>query len=397
MSSRASRGFAWSLWTLYVVLACLSLAIACYGATLPNDADVEPVWLSALTSLSTFVFATTGALVAARRPENPIGWVMCSISLAWTILAIAEPGAAVNAARPGSLPAEQALAWLNEWAVWPAFGLTAIFLLLFPDGRPLSPRWRPAGWLAAGGVVLSVLGAALRPDPLVGGIANPVGMDATGVLEGVRVTGAALLTAAFVAAVLSLLLRFRRAAGIERQQLKWLAYVVVAPLAVVLPLAAVDLSLMEDILWGATLFVLLVGIPITTALAVLRYRLYDIDRIIRRTLVYGIATAALAAVYFAVVLLLQQVFSSFAGGSDLAIAGSTLAAAALFRPVRARVQALVDRRFYRRKYHAERTLETFSARLRDEIDLDTLHSELVAVVEETMRPAGVSLWLRSER
>jgi hypothetical protein len=385
---------AWALWTLYVVLACLLLAITTYGATLPGDPDLEPVWLSVLTSLSIAVFATAGALVAARRPENPIGWVMCGISLSWTILAVAESGAAVNAARPGSLPAATALAWLSQWAVWPAFGLTAIFLLLFPDGRVLSPHWRLAAWVAAAGVVLSVLGEALRPELLVGGIANPVGVDAAGAIEAVRVTGAALLTAGLIAAVLSLLLRFRRATGIERQQLKWLAFVVVAPLPIVLPIMAVDLDLADDILWGATLFVLLVGIPITTALAILRYRLYDIDLIIRRTLVYGVATVALAGVYLAVVLLLQEAFSSFAGGSDLAIAASTLAAFALFRPVRNRVQGLVDRHFYRGKYDAQRTLEAFSTRVRDEVELGAVETELAATVDETMRPAHVSVWLR---
>jgi hypothetical protein len=399
VSARTATWLAWGLWALYLVLAGLSLALAVYGATLALEAsNLEPIWLTVVSTLGVAVFATAGAMVAARRPGNPVGWLMCSISLTSVVSGIAESGAEIAAGRPGSLPGQQAFAWVYEWAVWPAFGLSAIFLLLFPEGRPLTPRWRFACWLAVGGIVLVFLGEGLHPDRLTGGVANPVGVEEPGLLEAVRIAGASLLAASLLAAVLSLLLRFRRARGVERQQLKWLAYVVATPIAVVLPVAVADPNLAGSVLWGGgSLLALIVGIPVATAIAILRYRLYDIDLIIRRTLVYGVLSALLAGLYFGIVLVLQEVFSSFAGGSDLAIAVSTLAVAALFRPVRSRIQAWVDRRFYRRKYDAQRTLEAFSARLRDEIDLDALAGELRSVVRETMQPAHVSLWLRGSR
>jgi hypothetical protein len=286
------------------------------------------------------------------------------------------------------------LAWFSTWPVWLALGLSAIFLLLFPEGRPLTAHWRFAGWLAGCAIVLSVLGEALRPDRLTGGFANPIGVDMPGLLQAVRVAGASLLTASFAAAVLSLALRYRRARGVERQQIKWLAYVVAAPLAVALPVAAVDWDLAGDVLWGGALFALLVGIPVATGFAILRYRLYDIDLLIRRTVVYALVTGGLAALYFGLVIGMQAAFSGFAGGSDLAIAGSTLAVAALFRPARARVQAAVDRRFYRRRYDSQRTLESFAAHVREQVDLEALTAQLGAVVSATMQPRHVSLWIR---
>ena len=394
MSSRAASRLALSLLALYVVLAGLSVALSVYGASSGERANIEPIWLNVVVSLGLAVLATAGALVATRRPENPIGWLMCSISLVWVVGLIAETGAEIASARPGSLPAPEALAWLSAWTIWPAFGLSAIFLLLFPEGRPLAPRWRFGAWLVGCAIVLTVVGEALRPGRLTGGFRNPVGVDVAGLLEALRVAGVVLLVASFVAALLSLALRFRRARGVERQQLKWLAYVVAAPIAAALPVAAADWDLADDVLWVGTLLALIVGIPLATALAILRYRLYDIDLIIRRTLVYGVLSALLAGLYLGIVLALQQVFSSFAGGSDLAIAMSTLAVAALFRPVRSWIQAAVDRRFYRRKVDAQRTLSAFAAKLRDEIDLEALEVELRQVVQETVQPARVWLWLR---
>jgi hypothetical protein len=396
VSTRTATRLAWAFWGLYLILAGLEIALAIYAELEVERADLEPIWLTLLGALGLTMFATTGALVAARRPENPIGWVMCGTSLVGVLSGIGEIGAEIAAARPEALPAPQVVAWFYEWSTWLAFGLSAIFLLLFPDGRPLARRWRMALWLAVSSIVLSILGEGLDPDPLHGGFENPLGVEANGLLETIRQVGGALLIASLAAAVLSLALRFRRAGGIERQQVKWLAFVVAAPIALVLPLAAIDWELAGGVLWAATLFAVLVGVPIATALAVLRYRLYDIDLIIRRTLVYGTATVALAGVYLTIVLLLQEVFSSFVGGSDLAIAASTLIAFALFRPIRTRIQALVDRRFYRRKYDAQRILETFAARLRDQVELDALETELADTVDHAMRPAHVSVWLRRQ-
>jgi hypothetical protein len=324
---------------------------------------------------------------------------MCGVALLWAVSGVADIGTEIASVRPESLPVPEGLAWLSEWVWIPGLALGAIFLpLLFPDGRPVTRRWRFVVWFAAAAMVLSLLGEALRPDRLTGGFANPVGVDAPGLLSAARVAGTVLLLVSVAAALLSLAVRFRRARGVERQQLKWFVYAV-APLAPAFALLGLDFAgvgtNLGNIGWGAALVTLLVIVPVGTAIAILRYRLYDIDLIIRRTLVYGVLSGLLAGGYFGIVLALQQVFSGFAGGSDLAIAVSTLAVAALFRPVRSRIQALVDRRFYRAKYDAQRTLEAFSARLRDEIDLEALTGELRAVVQETIQPAHVSLWLRT--
>ena len=231
MSTRTATRLAWSLWGLYLVLAGLEIAFAIYAESEVERADLEPIWLTLLGALGLTVFATTGALVAARRPENPIGWVMYCTSLVWVLSGIGEVGAEIATVRPEAVPAPQVFAWFYEWSTWLAFGLSAIFLLLFPDGRPLTRRWRLALWLAVSGIVLSILGEGLDPDPLHGGFANPLGVDANGLLEAIRLVGAALLVASLAAAVLSLALRFRRARGIERQQLKWLAFVVATPIA----------------------------------------------------------------------------------------------------------------------------------------------------------------------
>jgi hypothetical protein len=276
-------------------------------------------------------------------------------------------------------------------------------LLLFPDGRLPSRRWRPvlAGLLA--GIVLLMLAGTLPPgrfaEPFAE-VSNPFGVPGTrGVMAAVDLVGWVLVIAGIGLAGGAMVVRLRRAAGIERQQLKLVLAVGSAAAA------AAALIMTTWFVWPSdglqirmgVLCICLATVPAAAGLAILRYRLYDIDLIIRRTLVYGVVTAGLGGLYFAIVLALQQAFSGFAGGSDLAVAGSTLAVAALFRPVRNRVQALVDRRFYRRRYDTQRTLEAFSARLRDEIDLGTLRRELLQVVDETMRPANLSLWLRGGR
>ena len=290
------------------------------------------------------------------------------------------------------------MGWLWSWTPYVGLGITAAFLLLlFPDGRLPSRRWRPVAWLAAGSLVALFLGS-FSPGPLGGfdditSIENPFGIDRAGgffdSLEGS--TGWTLLVVSILASASSFVLRLHRARGDERQQLKWFAYAATLLAAGFITLSATD---GESWIGAAPLVAGLVALPLAIGIAILRYRLYEIDVIIRRTLVYGAVTAGLAGLYFGIVLALQQVFSSFAGGSDLAVAVSTLAVAALFGPARRRVQHAVDRRFYRRRYDAQRTLETFSARLRDEVDLDALGTELRTVVRDTMQPSDVSLWLR---
>jgi hypothetical protein len=260
--------------------------------------------------------------------------------------------------------------------------------LLFPTGRPLTPRWAVVVWLAAVAVALSFVSSAFKAGPLDGAPAvdNPLGIDSPAVVI-IGKIGGFLLIPALVASILSLVLRFRSSSGVERQQIKW-----VASAALLLPLAATGLGLGGEASWPLILIALVI-VAIAVTIAMLRYRLYDIDVVINRALVYGCLTATLVATYLASVLLLQLALEPFTQGSGLAVAASTLAAAALVRPARTRIQAIVDRRFFRRKYDAALTLERFGARLRDEVDLDTVRSDLRTAVAETMQPAHVSLWV----
>jgi hypothetical protein len=271
-----------------------------------------------------------------------------------------------------------------------AIGLGAFLLLIYPTGQVLSRRWRPVSWLlVASGLVVS-LDTVFGPGTLssVEGAAKPVQIDAPFFVHGGWAWPGFLL--AGLLAIVSVAVRYRRSDAVERQQLRWF-------------LAAVPIFV-TSIFWvpssdalAALVALGLASLPIAAGIAILRYRLYDLDLVVKRTLVYGVVTAGLAGLYFGIVLALQEVFSSVAGGSDLAVAISTLAVAVLFGPARRRVQRAVDRRFYRRRYDARRTLETFSARLRDEVDLDTLRAEMLGVVDETVQPSRVSLWLRSGR
>jgi hypothetical protein len=269
---------------------------------------------------------------------------------------------------------------------------TTFLLLLFPDGHLASRRWRPVAWLAAGILATVLVANALAPGPLDSfpRFANPLGIDLLGgVLDRVLALAGALYLGVTASCVAAVVVRFRRSRGEERQQLKWFAYA--AGLLLIFLLLNVLAGDPNNLFFGVglTLF------PLATGIAVLRYRLYDIDRLISRTLVYGLLTALLAGIYGGAVLVLGQVFGGVGGDPPSGVvAGATLAVAALFQPLRRRVQAAVDRRFNRRRFDAARTVETFSVRLRDEIDLDMLSAELLTVVDQTMQPTAVSLWLQ---
>jgi hypothetical protein len=376
-------------------LAALTAALLAIGAgflvwSLVGPAEDGQAADQVLLGVFALFFGSVGAFLVARRPENAIGWIFVVDGLAWALsFACAAYAVAALYVPESSLPYGETTVWLATWLAIPGYAITAaLVFLLFPDGRPLSPRWRPIVWLGAFGIVLATAAFAVTPGPLEDPFQrfqNPHGMETLSDVLGF--IGWPLVLAGLGAGLIALILRRRHAGRDEREQIKWVlsAFVVLAALLI----AGVAF---ENA--GAVFAAGLVGVPVATAIGILKYRLYDIDLIIRRTLVYGVLSALLAGLYFGIVLALQQVFSSFAGGSDLAIAVSTLAVAALFRPVRRRIQGIVDRRFYRRKYDAQRTLEGFSARLRDEIDLDSLSGELRAVVQETMQPAHVSLWLR---
>ena len=395
MSPRSAPLLAWSLWAL-----CLALAAALLVLVRANDpsrfAD-QPLYMAGFLA-----FSTVGALVASRRPENPIGWLFCVVALANFVWAFAWQYAVYAlVTNPGSLPGGLAMAWFGTgWTATLAWGLMATFVpMLFPTGRLPSPRWRPVAWFAAILLALEMLALAFKAGPIADAgpfVSNPAGIEgASGLFALVEGLGMPLLLAVMAASVLSLILRFRRSRGEERQQIKWFAY------AAVLLVASIILGVVANfaprLVSAANALQILgvAGVPVAVGIAILRYRLYDIDRIINRTLVYAALTATLVLVYVGGVVFLQYVFRALAGSeSRLAVVASTLAIAALFVPLRRRVQWFVDRRFYRQKYDAAKTLDAFSVRLRNETNLDALNDELVGVVRKTIQPAHASLWLR---
>jgi heme/copper-type cytochrome/quinol oxidase subunit 3 len=345
------------------------------------------------------VLALIAPAIVRRRPDNAIGLIFAVLVLV-TGLALLADAYAVLVADPGSgsRPYDHEAAWVSNWA-WaiPAVTLLACELpLRFPDGALPSPRWRWVERLVLVASVAFVLGMAFSSGKLDSyPIDNPVGIEAGPLFHLLLGFGGLLVLIAAVLCLSAIVLRFRRARGLERQQLKLLA---VGALGAALALAAIPVFAGGfDIQAGSvTVPIAVACIVLSAALAVLRYRLYDIDRLISRTLSWVVLTAVLGLAYLALVLLGQQLFSSFAGGSGLAIAASTLAIAALFLPLRSRVQRVVDRRFYRRRYDAQRTLDAFGARLREHVELDELRAELCQVVETTVQPASASVWLRGE-
>ena len=347
-------------------------------------------------------FVTVGALVVSRRPENLVGWLLLAIGFE-VVLGSFVAGYAEYAllVRSGSLPGGIAAAWLAEWLLVPVFHLLALLLLLFPDGRLPSRRWRPFVWLVVITALAAVFARAFSPGPLEAfpSTPNPLGIEALGGLLPVvertwEVVGLILVV---VVATASLFVRVRRASGVERQQVKWLLYA-----ATLLSVAGLLTLIIEPIGTGWVGLVLItlgfLSVPVAIGIAILRYHLYDIDIIINRSLVYVSLTAILSGVYFGGVTATQALFRTLTGQEQLpqlVVVASTLVIAALFNPLRRRIQSFIDRRFYRRKYDARKTLEGFSTRLRDETDMEALNDELVRVVGETMQPAHVSLWLRS--
>jgi hypothetical protein len=359
-------------------------ALVLLGCGLALHPSLTQGWLLPIASS----FAVVGGLIASRRPENPIGWLFLGFGVLAAIdFAAYKYGYRALVTHPGSLPAGNVAVSVADHVWHPGFGLFVLSFLLFPNGRPLSPGWRwvvratvvTYGGLALSGIFESGYLKAEEEIPAEPLFHGPVEQIASIVFGLLLFANLALLVVAGV----SLIVRLKRSRGEERQQVKWFAY------TVAFVMFSVPASLFAlDQAYGVELFPL---IPVSAAVAIFRYRLYDIDVVVNRTLVYGALTATLGGAYLACVLTLQLVLSP---SSDLAIAGSTLAVAALFRPARARIQVLVDGRFYRRRYDAQRTLETFSARLREEVDIETLDAQLREVVRDTVQPAHVSVWLR---
>jgi hypothetical protein len=385
MSRRLVSWLAWAVCALSLTLTALNFLLIAMNVSLNVPAYV--FWPE-LTSIAVG-YSVIGAIIASRLPNHPIGWICCAIGLIAAVDHFAgEYAVFALLAQPHPLPGGRAMLWLQGW-FWMLFvGLIVFLLLLFPTGRLPSSRWRPFAWASVGVISAAVIwSSAISPDVGFNAPPSPVQLSVL-LLGGV--------------AAASLVVGRRNARGVERQQIKWLLYV--GPLffiAAGLHIGFYYFWLSEGSwgLWASYLLVIVGGLsgPIAIGVAILRYRLYEIDLLINRTLVYGSLTATLIVLYFGGIVVLQRVFVSLTGQrSTLAVVASTLLIAALFTPLRRRIQSFIDRRFYRRKYDARKTLEAFSAQLRDETDLDALSDDLVGVVRETMQPAHISLWLRRE-
>ena len=386
MSSRRSHGRL--AWALAAVAPSLLLV-----AWLIRGVDVGS---SGLVPALGLAFSGVGALVASRQPDNAMGWLFLGIGATTGLGMLAGAYAERWVAGDGGSRALGEAAAVYGTLSWIPFILVpcTFVLLLFPDGRLVSRRWRWVAWCAGGGIAGVVLVSAVAPGPLEDypTLDNPYGVDGP-LLGPLTAIAVALLLVGLVGSVASVIVRFRRAQGERRQQIKWLA-LAGAVAAVIVPVATAGSDLWGTAAANVACMLAVLGLPLAAGVAILRYRLYDIDVVINRALVYGAVTASLAVAYLACVLLLQLVLSPLTADSGLAVAASTLAVAAMFRPARARAQAVVDRRFYRRRYDAAQTLASFSGRLRDELDLDALDADLRGVVIEAMQPAHVTLWLR---
>jgi hypothetical protein len=366
----------------------------------------DPLLEDALLIAGFGAFAVVGALLVAKRPTNLIGWVMAAVALMVGLGLVGDAYAAyvmTTRGQPDTLAVVGA--WTQGWYWYLLLSLVVVYLpLLFPDGRLLSRRWLAVAVLAGIGtldmVVLGALTETLRGTIVDYKIDNPIGIEGLGPVEDLPVfgtLGGLLLGVGTIGAVASVVVRFRRSRGIERQQIKWFLYA--AALLLFFSGSVLASDFLPEIISSVALGLALVALPTTIGVAVLRYRLYDIDVIINRSLVYGSLTATLALLYLGGVTATQTIFRELTGQEEqpqLAIVVSTLVIAALFNPLRRSIQSFIDRRFYRRKYDAAKTLEAFSAKLRDETDLEALNNELVGVVRETMQPAHVSLWLRPD-
>jgi hypothetical protein len=384
---------AWSMLAIYVVGVGVGMPLMVANGEFQRDPGGQASLILALTA-----FMVVGAVIVAHRPGNAIGWIFSAIGLltgtgffAWQYAEYAY------ITRGNPLPGALLSAWYNNWWWFPTLILaTIVTVLVFPTGRLLSARWRPVAWLTAAITATTVALSAFAPTLDLGQrtkLRNPIGLawipDPAHSALGPVLLG--LLLVCTGAAVVSLVLRFRRSQGVERQQLKWFTYAGV----LLFSWSIVDFALPEVAPFTAFFGLTIALVPVAAGIAVLRYRLYDIDRLINRTLVYGLLTALLAGVYAGAVLVLGQVFGGVGGEPpSWAVAGVTLAVAALFQPARRRIQQVVDRRFNRRNYNAATTIAAYNVRLRDQLDLDTLSTELLGVIDHTMEPTRVSLWLQ---
>lgn len=390
MSDRGLRRLAWFVYAFII-------AIVLAGALLKGTLTYDDIF-----GIPFFAFATMGLFVATRQPRNPVGWVFVFVGLTPTLGFFTSSYAYRSLQTAGGLPGGTVLEWVSSWAWFPGIGALITFgLLLFPDGKLPSPRWRSFPYIAATYLFVVTASMAFKPglmepfDATLPSNPNPFGLQgAAGFMETLEGVSFSLFPLFALVCASSLVLRFRRSATEQRQQIKWFAYSALMLVLIVMFEDLFDMLLGERL--GELFFLLGMIFPsVGAGIGILKYRLFDIDVVINRTLVYGALTGALALVYLGVVVVMQGMLGNFTEDSDLAIAASTLAVAGLFGPFRARIQAFIDRRFYRRKYDAQLTLESFSSRLRDTVDLQHLTQDLASVVQETVQPSHVSVWLRA--
>ena len=399
MRSRSASWLAWSLAGLSVAMFVAGVALTILSLSGAPDTRPSSTW-GTVGGLLIFVpflaFPLVGALIASKRPHNPIGWICLTAGLFWMLISLPISF--------GPYPVTSAALTQGVWV--PPVGLLGIYvILLFPDGKLPSRKWRPFAWFAGMVMFLICVGFIFLPGPLEGypGVRNPFGLEGQPWASVAASVVLPLLPLCMLASALSLVWRYRHAGREMREQIKWVAFAasLVAAGYLVTLISGLVLASEASSAWRAFLEIMVqlsfAGIPVAIGFAVLKYRLYDIDFIINRALVYGLSTILLVATYFGGVVGSQYVFRTLTGGeTQLAIVASTLAIAAVFNPLRRRMQAFVDSRFYRRKYDAAKTLAAFSARLRNETDVDVLRNDVIGVVSSTVQPAHASLWLRPD-
>src|SRR5215203_2887143 len=405
MDARAATWLARSLCALSLALTALSYLLISLNLSL--DGPVYFYWLEPTTIA--IGYSVIGAVIASRLPDHPIGWICCAIGLTGAVEHLSSEYAIYALlAHPEALAGGNAMLWLCNWVWIVMFGLIVYLILLFPNGRLPNSRWRWFAWFSVALTLLAVTLMAISPEAaldVLGSSGNPhISFPNSLGIEGLPNLYWPVQTLTLVLGLVgaaSVVVGRRNARGIERQQIKWLLYAS-AIFFVGNFLKNTIFSPLGGVSWGLWVGYLLVALgglggPIAIGIAILRYRLYEIDTLINRTLVYGSLTVALVALYFGGIVVLQRLFVLLTGEqSTLAVVASTLLIAALFNPLRRRIQSFIDRRFYRRKYDARKTLEAFTAKLRDETDLDALNAELIEVVRETMQPSHISLWQRPD-
>ena len=417
MEDRRAPRLAWAIFGFNALIFAGTVGFSLFNFWAEGSSGWDATVGSALAAAAFFSFPAVGLLVASRQPRNAIGWILLAIGLAWESYFLVD-GYLRYAweTHPGALWRPDLVLVLTSWLWVPAVGLMGTFLvLLFPDGRLPTPRWRPLARLSALAMILLSVAGPLMPVPLaeVGGgsdlaprgVANPLGLQGLSPFLGVISVAVGLLVLCIVGSAASLVHRFRRSRGRERLQLKWVAAAAATvAVAYLLFMASGFVDALDDqrrSTWvgiaESVVPLSFVLIPVAAGAAILKHRLYDIDSIINRALVYGALTAALALVYVGAVVGVGAIVRAVTRqeSNNLAVAASTLVVAGMFGPLRRGIQSFIDRRFYRHKYNAEQTLADFSAGLRDQVDLDSLNAELVGVVTRTVQPSLVSLWLKS--